>query len=67
MSASAELNTLDLPGFVAGYLAMIRTYDAELNSLMLVVLEVLIVGKRSWFLFLFFSQAFRLTRDIHQA
>ena len=41
MSMNTEFNSLDLPSFVAGYLAMIRTYDPASNAHMLAILEVL--------------------------
>ena len=40
MSINTEFSSLDLPSFVAGYLAMIRTYDPASNAHMLAILEV---------------------------
>jgi len=31
MSTTPEINALDMPAFIAGYLAMIRNYDAGAN------------------------------------
>ena len=47
-SINPEFNSLDLPSFVAGYLAMIRTYDTASNAHMLVILEVLMAKAISY-------------------
>jgi len=41
MSINPKFNSLDLPSLVAGYLAMIRTYDTASNAHMVAILEVL--------------------------
>ena len=43
MSTSPEINALHMPAFIAGYLAMIRNYDADANKHMLAILELLLV------------------------
>ena len=40
MSINTELTSLDLPSFVAVYLAMMRTYDSAANAHMLAILVV---------------------------
>ena len=47
-SINPEFNSLDLPSFVAGYLAMIRTYDMASNAHMLAILEVLMAKAISY-------------------
>ena len=47
-SINAEFNSLDLPSFVAGYLAMIRTYDTASTAHMLAILEVLMAKAISY-------------------
>ena len=47
-SIHPEFNSLDLPSFVAGYLAMIRTYDTASNAHMLAILEVLMAKAISY-------------------
>ena len=47
-SINPEFNSLDLPSFIAGYLAMIRTYDAASNAHMLPILEDLMVKAISY-------------------
>lgn len=48
MSATVEFNALDLPAFVADYLAMIRNYDVDANKHMLAILELLMVKAISY-------------------
>ena len=48
MSMNTEFNSLDLPSFVAGYLAMICTYDPDSNARMLAILEVLMAKAISY-------------------
>ena len=47
-SINPEFNSLDLPSFVAGYLAMIRTYDTASTAHMLAILEVLMAKAISY-------------------
>ena len=47
-SINPEFNSLDLPSFVAGYFAMIRTYDTASIAHMLVILEVLMAKAISY-------------------
>ena len=47
-SINPEFNSLDLPSFIAGYLAMIRTYDAASNAHMLAILEVVMAKAISY-------------------
>ena len=47
-SINPEFNSLNLPSFVAGYLAMIRTYDTASNAHMLAILEVLMAKAISY-------------------
>ena len=47
-SINPEYNSLDLPSFVAGYLAMIRTYDTASTVHMLAILEVLMAKAISY-------------------
>lgn len=47
-SINPEYNSLDLPSFVAGYLAMIRTYDTASNAHMLAILDVLMTKAISY-------------------
>ena len=39
MWVTSDFNALDLPAFVAGYLAMIKLYDLETTKEMLKILE----------------------------
>ena len=47
-SINPEFNSLDLPSFIAGYLVMIRTYDAASNAHMLAILEVVMAKAISY-------------------
>ena len=47
-SINPEFNSLDLPSFVAGYLAMICTYDTASNAHMLAILDVLMTKAISY-------------------
>ena len=47
-SINPKCNSLDLTSFIAGYLAMIRTYDTASNALMLAILEVLMAKAISY-------------------
>ena len=47
-SINPEFNSLDFPSFVAGYLAMIRTYDTASNAHMVAILEVLMAKAISY-------------------
>ena len=47
-SINPEFNSLDLPSFIAGYLAMIRTYDTASNAHMLAILEVVMAKAISY-------------------
>ena len=46
--SSGDYDTLDLPDFVAGFLSMIKSYDAPLQSAMLELLELLMAKASSY-------------------
>ena len=46
--SSGDYNTLDLPDFVGGFLSMIKSYDAPLQSAMLELLELLMAKASSY-------------------
>lgn len=48
MSVTSDFNTLDLPTFVASYLAMIKLYDPETTKHMLYILELLMLKAMSY-------------------
>ena len=47
-SLNPEFNSLDFPSFVAGYLAMIRTYDTASKAHMVAILEFLMAKAISY-------------------
>ena len=48
MSVTSDFNTLDLPAFVSGYLAMLNLYDSEITKHMLDTLELLMLKATSY-------------------
>jgi len=48
MLVTSDFNTLDLPAFVSGYLAMIKLYDRETTKHMLNILELLMLKAMSY-------------------
>ena len=48
MSVTSDFNTLDLPAFVSGYLAMLNLYDSEITKHMLDILELLMFKAMSY-------------------